>query len=408
VKQTCLALCAAISLLMGCAPAPAAAPQAAQPAPAAQPASAGGAAVAPAKFGPKFQALLYKAKQSDGHLRAGLSAYTPEFIRAMEKQFNDEFGIAVTLENEPGHASREIPPKMIQAQKVGKGLVDWIDGGNPSNFAPLMQQDALQIPPWDALEEQWPQIADLRKLYPDVPGGPNGSTLQDYCMMASQTAWTLFYNTRNVKAADVQGIKWDDLLTDKWKGRVAWDAQGLGFKELPFNSQWPISRLKAFTFNLGVNQVKMIDGGSNGVLQAVIQGEGDIGMATADTTLDQISAGAPLAITWPDVIPFNSLGTCVPKITVDNEALAQVFFAWRNVEGEWLRAAMGSGGARPFYAPEADKFPLAKIAKDAGVTEARLAQPKTPADFDKVEENRKIAIDGMKAGLQSSQMVPYP
>ena len=145
----------------------------------------------PAKFGPKFQALLDKAKQGDGHLRAGLSAYTPEFIKAMEQQFSQEFGINVTLENEPGHASREIPPKMVQAQKVGKGLVDWIDGGNPSNFAPLMQQDALQIPPWDALTEQWPEIADLRKLYPDVPGGPNGSTLQDYCMLNSQTAWTM-------------------------------------------------------------------------------------------------------------------------------------------------------------------------------------------------------------------------
>jgi hypothetical protein len=189
---------------------------------------------------------------------------------------------------------------------------------------------------------------------------------------------------------------------------VAWDAQALGFKELPFNKDWPISRLQAFTTNLGANKVKLIDGGSNGVIQAVIQGEGDIGMATADTTLDQISAGAPLAIAWPDVIPFNSLGTCVPKITADNEALAQVFFAWRNIEGEWLRAQMGSGGARPFYAPEADRFPLAQIAKEAGVTEARLAQPKTPADFDKVEENRKVAIDGMKAGLQSGQTVPYP
>ena len=69
---------------------------------------------------------------------------------------------------------------------------------------------------------------------------------------------------------------------------------------------------------------------------------------------------------------------------------------------------MGSGGARPFYAPEADKFPLAKIAKEAGVTEDRLAQPKTPADFDKVEENRKIAIDSMKAGLASGTRVPYP
>jgi ABC-type Fe3+ transport system substrate-binding protein len=352
--------------------------------------------------------LLDKAKQSDGHLRAGISAYTPEFIRAMEKQFSQEFGIPITLENEPGHASREIPPKMIQAQKVGKGLVDYIDGGNPSNFAPLMTQDALQVPQWDALQEQWPEIGDLRKLYPDVPGGPNGTSLQDYCMLASQTAWTFAYNTRNVKAEDVKGIKWDDLLTDKWQGRVVWDAQGLGFKELPFHKDWPISRLQAFTTNLGVAKVKLIDGGTNGVIQAVIQGEGDISMANTETIIDQISSGAPLGLVWPDIIPFNSLGTCVPKITANNEALAQVFFAWRNVEGEWLRAAMGAGGARPFYLPEADKFPLAKIAKDAGVVEERLAQPKTPADFDKVEENRKVAIAAMKAGLQSGVKVAYP
>ena len=35
------------------------------------------AAQTQAKFGPKFQALLDKAKQGDGHLRAGLSAFTP-------------------------------------------------------------------------------------------------------------------------------------------------------------------------------------------------------------------------------------------------------------------------------------------------------------------------------------------
>jgi ABC-type Fe3+ transport system substrate-binding protein len=297
---------------------------------------------------------------------------------------------------------------MVQAQRVGKGLVDWIDGGNPSNFAPLMQQDALQIPPWDALQEQWPQIADFRKLYPDVPGGPSGTSLQDYCMLNSQTPWTFVYNTRNVTPDEVKGLKWDDLLTDRWKGRVAWDAQGLGFKELPFHRDWPVSRMHAFANNLGANKVKLIDGGTNGVLQAVIQGEGDISMANSETIIDQISAGAPLAMAWPDVIPFNSLGTCMPKITANNEALAQIFFAWKNIEGEWLRARMGSGGARPFYAPEADKFPIARIAREAAITEERLAQPKTPADFDKVEEHRKIAIDAMKAGLQSGRSLPYP
>jgi ABC-type Fe3+ transport system substrate-binding protein len=358
-------------------------------------------------FGPKFQALLDEAKKGDGHLRAGMDAYSPEFIRAMESQFEQEFGIKITLENEPGHGSREIPPKMMQAQAVGKGLVDWIDGGNPSNFAPLMQKDALQVPDWEALTEQWPEIADLRKMYPDVPGGPNGTTLQDYCMLNTQSTWIFVYNTRNVKPEEVQNLKWNDLLSDKWQGRVAWDAQALGFKELPFSPAWPQDRLKAFTNNLGVNKVKLISGGTTGVLQAVIQGEGDIGMAEAGNIVDQISQGAPLGIAWPDVIPFNSLGTCVPKITLDNRALAEVFFAWRNIDGEWLRAKMGAGGARPYYAPEADKFSLAKLAKDAGVTPDRLAQPKTPADFDQVEQNRQVAINGMKAGLQTGQKLPY-
>ena len=211
-----LARCAVVVLLAGCAT-----PGANPAAPAQPPAQAN------AKFGPKFQALLDKARAGGNtHIRAGITAYTPEFIRAMEKQFNDTFGIPITLENEPGHGSREIPPKMMQAQKAGKGLVDFIEGGNASNFAPLMKQDALQIPPWDALTEQWPEITALRKLYPEVPG-PNNTTLQDYCMLNTQTPWTFIYNTRNVKAEEVKNLKWDDLLTDKWTGRIAWDAQGL-------------------------------------------------------------------------------------------------------------------------------------------------------------------------------------
>ncbi|MBV9463942.1 MAG: hypothetical protein JO317_06910, partial [Verrucomicrobiae bacterium] len=46
--------------------------------------------------------------------------------------------------------------------------------------------------------------------------------------------------------------------------------------------------------------------------------------------------------------------------------LSALFWAWRTIEGEWQLAANGGGGARPFYAPEADKYPLGKLIKDAG------------------------------------------
>src|SRR5581483_9748217 len=112
MKLVSTVLVAALVAIAGCA-APAPAPPAATSAapPAAAGATTAPTAAASAKFGPKFQVLLDEAKKSDGHLRAGMDAYSPEFIRAMEDQFNQEFGIKVTLENEPGHGSREIPPK---------------------------------------------------------------------------------------------------------------------------------------------------------------------------------------------------------------------------------------------------------------------------------------------------------
>ncbi|HEY7065421.1 MAG TPA: hypothetical protein VII06_28345 [Chloroflexota bacterium] len=366
-----------------------------------QPATGGSA-------GPEFQQLVERARASDGRLRSSMASYTPEYVRAIEGRFQERFGIPLHLENEPGHASREIPQKILQAQRAGKGVVDWVETGNPSNFAPLMEAGALQVPPWDALSEEWPQIADLRQLYPNAPGGPNGTTLQDYCMLQTQALWTLVYNTRNVRASDVQNLVLDDLLTDKWRGRLAFDADGLGFKELPFHKDWSLERVQAYAHNLGANGLKLISGGSNGVGQAIIQGEGDIGFMSSDIALDLISTGAPLALAWPDVIPTNDLGTCIPAITANNPDLAALFFAWRDLDGQWLRAELGGGGARPFYAPEADRYPLAKLVKETGVTNDRLARPASLDDYRLIDKQRAAAVEAQKAGIQSGTRVPYP
>jgi spermidine/putrescine-binding protein len=242
-----------------------------------------------------------------------------------------------------------------------------------------------------------------------VPGGPNGTTLQDYCMLHTQQGWSLAYNTRNVKAEEMQNFKWDDLLTDKWKGRAAFDAQGLGFKELMLPNGWGLERGTAFANNLGANGLKLISGGSNGVVQAVIQGEGDIGWMSMDTAYTQMSRGAPLAFAWPEFAASNFLLTCTPAISANNPDLAMLFFAWRNFEGEWIQAELGGGGARPFYPPEADKYPLGQLIKDAGWTpEKNLIGPKNIADFDLIEPNRAAAIEAQKAGIQTGKKIPYP
>src|SRR5215204_1715128 len=261
-------------VLSACAPAAAPSPTAApaKPAEAAKPAADAAKpaeAANPAAADPKaeFNALVARAKASNGKLRGGMTGYDAEVIKELEKRFEQRFGIKIELESEPGHGSREIPVKILQAMPSNIGVVDWVEGGNPSNFVPPMEQGAWKKVPWEVLAQEWPNIPELRSLYPDVPGGPNGTTLQDYCMLHTQQGWSLAYNTRNVKAEEMQNFKWDDLLTDKWKGRAAFDAQGLGFKELMLPNGWGLERGTAFANNLGANGLKLISGGSNGVVQ---------------------------------------------------------------------------------------------------------------------------------------------
>jgi hypothetical protein len=121
-----------------------------------------------------------------------------------------------------------------------------------------------------------------------------------------------------------------------------------------------------------------------------------------------MSRGAPLDFAWPEFAAFNFLLTCTPTVTTGNPDLAMLFFAWRNLEGEWIQAELGAGGARPFFPPEADKYPLGKLIRDAGWTpDKNFIGPKSIADFDLIEPNRKAAIDAHKAGIQSGKKVPY-
>jgi hypothetical protein len=366
-----------------------------------QPASSDGKA--------EFNAMVERAKKSDGRIKWPLVNYDSESIRELEKRFDQRFGIKLTLENEPGHPSREVPQKILQGMDSKTGIVAGSEGGNPSNFVPVMQKGGWKKVPWDPLAQEWPEIKDLRTMYPDVPGGPNGTTLQDYCMLNTQQVWSLAYNTRNVKADEVKNLKWDDLLTEKWKGRLAFDAQALGFKEMPFMAGWGPDRVKAYSNNLGANGLKLISGGSSGVVQTLTQGEGDIGWVSMDIANAQISKGAPLAFAFPEFAASNFLLTCTSEYPATDPDLAMLFFAWRNIEGEWALAELGGGGARPFYAPEADRYPLGKILKEAGWTpEKNFAGPKTAADFDLIEPYRTAAIEAQKAGIQTGQKVPYP
>ncbi|MFN0074494.1 MAG: hypothetical protein ACKVVP_23680 [Chloroflexota bacterium] len=371
------------------------------------------AAVPPASAKPNFDALLQKAKAgaatSDGRIRSSLSDVEPDVIRAWESEFEKRFGIKIHLDNEPGHITQEVVPRFIQAFKSGKGIVDWFSTGTTASQTMLMREGALRVPPWEALAEEWPQVNDLRKLFPDSPGGPGGTKLSDHCMLSRQGIYTFVYNTRKVKADEVKNITWDDLLTEQWRNRVAFQDGAGGLYIIPFHKDWPPERMNAYGQNLGTNGLKLPSGGSAGVVQAVSQGEADIGITVSTTALDDMARGAPLALAWPDVVPTNHLVTCLPSLSANNQDLASLFFGWRNFEGEWIISERGSGGARPFFAPEADSYPIGKLIREAGLTaEKNLSEPRTEKDVEQLEVYRQSSLQAMKTGIQTGTKVPYP
>ena len=151
----------------------------------------------------------------------------------MEQDFLERFDIPLRLESEPGHASRDVPLKIIQAAASGNGVVD-ATSGSAANLFGMMREDALQVPDWEAVYDGYPLARELRQVgVPSIGGGPGGTELSDYCMAEGMSFWVINYNTIHVQPDEVSGIPFEDLTDDEWKNRLAFDARALGFYVFP-------------------------------------------------------------------------------------------------------------------------------------------------------------------------------
>ncbi|MSP39784.1 MAG: hypothetical protein EXR70_14960 [Deltaproteobacteria bacterium] len=206
-----------------------------------------GAQVAPGDPA-NLKELIAKAKASSHVVTLALEATEPDVVRAKEQAFEKKFGFPLKLESQPGH-HRDMPVKVVESAKSGRGVIDMWDGNT-------------RRPPWEAIYEGWPLAKKLRSVVPQIGGGPDGAVLSDHCMHAQMGNWSLVYNTRRVKPAELKGIKLEDLTGERWRNRVLWDAQALGLFALPFAPGWDVERMKTFSHNLGANGTKLVAGGS--------------------------------------------------------------------------------------------------------------------------------------------------
>ena len=117
--------------------------------------------------------LIAKAKASSRTVTLALEATEPDVVRGKEKAFEKKFGFPVKLESQPGH-HRDMPVKVIESAKSGRGVIDSWDGGTPLILG-MFRAGNTRRPPWDAIYEGWPLAKKLRSVVPQIGGGPDGT-----------------------------------------------------------------------------------------------------------------------------------------------------------------------------------------------------------------------------------------
>lgn len=348
--------------------------------------------------------LVAKAKASSRTVTLALEATEPDVVRAKEQAFEKRFGFPVKIESQPGH-HRDMPVKVIESAKSGRGVIDSWDGGTPLILG-MFRAGNTRRPPWEAVYEGWPLAKKLRSVVPQIGGGPEGAVLSDHCMHAQMGNWSLVHNTRRVKPAELKGIKLEDLTTEKWRNRVLWDAQALGLFALPFAPGWDVERMKTFAHNLGANGTKLVAGGSMNLNQSLIQGEGDISMVSMNWVLPQKKLGAPLEIAFAEFVLGNSTVTCLTKPPVNDPYMTALYWAWDAFDGTYTEAQVSGAGAFRLFPEEEKYLPLARLARQHGITKMeQVIGPKTEEESEKASEYRKIAIQALKDGIASKKKI---
>ncbi|MDE0031412.1 MAG: hypothetical protein OXU42_18685 [Deltaproteobacteria bacterium] len=350
-----------------------------------------------------LEELVAKAKASSHTITMTLEGVPPEIIRAKEKAFEKRFGFNLRLESEPGH-HRKAPVKIMQAAKTGRGVVDMWDGGLPLVLR-MFKAGHTRQPPWEAVYEGWPLARKLQAAVPAIKSAA-GASLRDHCLHHQQGTWTIVYNTRRVKPEELKGIRFEDLTDEKWRNRVVWDVRALGLYVLPFAPGWSEDRLRVYAHNLGANGVRLVSGGTSGVLQALIQGEGDIAVASMVQVVQQKTLGAPLDMTFAGMVLGNLTVSCLIQPGVNDPNMAALYWGWNHFDGNYTEAAITGGGVFRMYEEEADRLPLVKLARQHGIkSSAQVAGPKTEEQAKLAGKYRKTAINALKAGIASKKKI---
>lgn len=291
--------------------------------------------------------LVEQAKNSNHRVRWNQPVLAPEVAKGLESAFKERFGFPLILELDPGQPGRNTADKVRVAHPAGRGAVDVMMWQSLLYSGNLFELGVLMRPDWNALAAGYPMIQGLRKHIDEIIDVTftDGSSIGDYCVYDGTSTFGFAYHKGRVSDADIKGLTWKDLVTSKWANRVAINIGGnIGKVGLVYGKDWIVDWIRMARKQGTLNP----EGGSRGVIQAILSGEADIGLVSWPAVGAQIEAGAPIGYTFTEVVPSAHTFWCIPAITVNDPAMAQLFTVWYNVAGESVREPLDRSTTKIF------------------------------------------------------------
>jgi len=321
-----------------------------------------------------FDKLVEEAKAevaADSDVYVRLSGLKDQTLIATEEVLEREFGIKVTLVNDPKGFS-EVPIAYIAEHDAGTQDLPILFHNTSGNGMRIGDANGLADIDWvGTFGEEWPVIKDFNQAVevPRIRGG---------CLAKHWLTYILIYNTNAFSEADAPR-NWKELTDPKFSGKVAAFSTGSPVSYLTF--LWGEEETVAFAKALKANGVIFSESGSPGISAMVAGGEALVSTVNVSFAQQQVEKGAP--VNWAlaeDGLFYLNENICVPK-NASHPKLGALIAALWTAAPESMAASIRDSEGFTYAYPFASRGVLLEAMTERGLS---------PDDFINVGNEEQI------------------
>lgn len=320
-----------------------------------------------------FQALLDKAREEGSVIVRITNPSAPETHAALEKAFNERFGLSVKLEWTPQGAP-QTNARIIAEASGGAGSVDLVGLGSAEDVEALRSRDLLKPYPW--VEVFGKELPELAKAVDEVIPDLRGTTFN-----LLDAVYGVGWNTNLIKPDEVPTTTMQ-LADSKWNGKLALNAFFLN--PLP-TIAYVIGQDAMFDYAKKLVENKpILQRGSPVVMQALSVGQAPLGIITYHAAVAAEKKGQPVGFKLFDDYVMVYQGYVYVPENAPHPNAAKLFTAWLASEGYKVAEQFE---AIPRLSNEGSE--IAKLVSDAQAKAgAKIAMPTSMSEIKAQEKLR--------------------